>query len=91
MKLPSLAITTVLLFTLAACEDWSRRDRMIAGGVAGAAIGGLTADALSHDDDWIVLGVLAGAAIGTLVARNNATDECAYARGDGRYYVRRCP
>ena len=91
MNRPILLAATAALVFLTACEDWNRRDRMVAGGLAGAAIGGLTADALSNDDDWIILGVLAGAAIGTLVARNEATDECAYAHGDGTYYVRRCP
>ena len=91
MKRQTLILTIAGLILLTACEDWNRRDRMVAGGIAGAAIGGLTADALSHDDDWIVVGVVAGAAIGTLVAKNASSGDCAYARGDGTYYVRRCP
>jgi hypothetical protein len=37
-----------------------------------------------------VIAALGGAAAGTVVARNTATGQCAYARGDGTYYRAPC-
>jgi len=84
-------IALVAIGALAACEGMTRQERVVAGGLTGAALGALTAKALENDTDWVIVGALAGAAIGTLVAQNNATNDCAYARGDGTYYVRPCP
>ncbi|MCL4188344.1 MAG: hypothetical protein KJZ85_12115 [Rhodobacteraceae bacterium] len=52
------------------------------GGLAGATVGVLTATALQADRNWTLVAALAGVSTGTLVARNAATGECAYARGD---------
>jgi hypothetical protein len=43
------------------------------------------------NNDWRLIAALGGAAIGTIVAQNDATQECAYARGDGTYLVAPCP
>lgn len=84
-------IALAALAILSACEGMTRQERMVTGGLTGAALGALTAKALENDRDWIIIGALAGAAVGTLVAQNSATNECAYARGDGTYSVRPCP
>lgn len=91
MKFPSMVLATAAILALGACEGMTRQEQMVVGGLTGAALGGLTAKALENDDDWVIIGALAGAAVGTLVAQNNATKDCAYARGDGTYYVRPCP
>ncbi|MDD9731280.1 glucose-6-phosphate isomerase [Mameliella sp. AT18] len=83
------ALTTV--FLVAGCEDLTKEQRTIVGLTGGAAAGLITAKALDADDDWTLIAALAGAAAGTIVAQNSATDQCAYARGDGTYYVRPCP
>lgn len=75
---------------LTACQQPRREDRVIIGAVTGAAVGLLTAEALNADRDWRIIAVLAGAAAGALVARNDVTGDCAYARGDGTYYTRPC-
>lgn len=79
------------IFALTACEGMSRDERIILGGLTGATLAVITADALEVDDDWVILTALAGAAVGVLVARNRETNECAYKRRDGRYRVERCP
>lgn len=76
---------------LPGCEGLTREEQMVVGGLTGAALGVITADALNADRNWTIVAALAGAAAGVLVARNNATNECAYARGDGIYVIRRCP
>ncbi len=88
-RIPVLAIMASV--ALAGCEQMTAQERAIAGGATGAAIGALTAEALGADSDWRILAALAGAAAGVLVAQNEATGECAYARGDGTYRVARCP
>jgi osmotically inducible lipoprotein OsmB len=83
----------VTALALAGCDtsQMSQQDRAVAGGLGGAAAGFLTARALDADRDWQIIGALAGAAVGTLVAQNRQTGDCAYARGDGTYYVAPCP
>lgn len=90
MSRPVLIAVTALSLLTAGCEDMSREEAMVVGGIAGASAGYLTAKALDADPDWIVITTLAGAAIGTLVARNRQTDECAYKWRDGRYRIARC-
>jgi len=85
----AIAILAVALFP--ACEDQGSENDVLAGAIAGAAIGYVTAEIIEADDDWQLLAILAGAAAGTLVARNHRTNRCAYARGNGRYYTRPCP
>lgn len=75
----------------AGCEGMSAQEREIAGGLAGAAVGIVGADVLNAGGDWKILAALAGAAVGTMVARNEASGECAYARGDGTYRIAPCP
>ncbi|MGB8623970.1 MAG: glucose-6-phosphate isomerase [Paracoccaceae bacterium] len=79
------------LLAASGCDNMSRHDQdMVIGGLAGATIGILTAKALNADDDWVIIAGLAGATVGTLVARNQKTNECAYARADGTYRIVRC-
>ena len=84
---PLICITLVL----PACQGMSPESRTAAGLAGGAAAGLIPADALRADDDWRIISALAGAAAGVLVAENMVTGECAYARGDGTYYVAPCP
>lgn len=79
------------LAVLSGCDDLSSEQRTIVGLAGGAAAGLITAEALDADDNWRLIAALAGAAAGTLVAQNSATDNCAYARGDGTYSVAPCP
>ncbi len=76
---------------LAGCDTMTPRERQITGGLVGATAGLITASALSASAGWTLVTVLAGATAGTLVARNQRTGMCAYARKDGRYNTRRCP
>ena len=89
MKLPLIATVTAATFALTACETTQTRT-VIAGGT-GAAIGALTAEALTDDPAWTVVGALAGATAGTVVARNTGAQNCAYAVGDGTYRIAPCP
>ncbi len=80
----------VAALTLAGCDRMTPTERTVVGGLIGAGVGLVTADFLRADPNWTILAVMAGATAGALVARNQATNECAYAVGDGTYRVRRC-
>lgn len=87
-----ISVTIAAVFgLLTACENLDRDQRTIVGLTGGAAAGLLTAELLDADDDWRLIAALAGAAAGTVVAENQATRNCAYARGDGTYFTAPCP
>ena len=90
MRKTTLAVSAIALMALSACDGMTQQERMIVGGLAGATLGVVTATVLQADRNWTIIAALAGATAGTLVARNAATGECAFARGDGRYDIRRC-
>ena len=75
---------------LAGCVT-EEQERQITGAAIGGGLGLITAKALGADNNWSVVSTLAGAAAGALVARNQQTGQCAYARGDGTYYRAPCP
>lgn len=75
---------------LSGCATMTLRERQLTGGLVGATAGLLTASALNASAGWTLVTVLAGATAGTLVARNERTGMCAYARHDGRYDTRPC-
>ena len=78
--------------TLAGCQtSLTPQEQVVAGGLAGAAAGIVTARILNADAGWTILAGLGGAAIGTMVARNNATGQCAYKVGADRFETRPCP
>ncbi len=79
-----------LMFTLG-CENLTPEQRTVVGMTGGAAAGLITADLFDADDDWRIIAALAGAAAGTIVAQNDATQKCAFARNDGTYIVAACP
>jgi osmotically inducible lipoprotein OsmB len=85
--------TGVLVATLAVsgCENMTQSERTIAYGLAGAGAGLVAADVFDANPNWTILAALGGAAAGAMVARNQATGECAYAVGDGTYRVGPCP
>lgn len=89
MKKFTAVIAVTAGLALSACT-MSANERTVLGGLGGAGAGLLTANMLQANSNWTMLAVLGGAAAGALVARNTATNECAYARGDGTYHVRRC-
>lgn len=91
MPRSKLAPFLAFAFLLPACEGMSPDARTAAGLAGGAAAGLILADALEADDDWRIISALAGAAAGVVVAENMVTGDCAYARGDGTYYVAPCP
>lgn len=89
-KLLPLALTGAM--ALSACMEMTpNQQNELGGALAGAAVGVITAKALGANNNWTILTALAGAAAGSMVARNNQTNQCAYARGDGTYYTAPCP
>ena len=86
----SAAVLAALLL-VPACEGMSPESRTVAGVAGGAAAGLILAEALEADRDWRIIAALGGAAAGTIVAQNINNRDCAYARGDGTYYVAPCP
>lgn len=87
----SITLALAGLTFVQACENLSAEQRTAVGLTGGAAAGLITAELLDADDDWRLIAALAGAAAGVIVAENDATQQCAYARGDGTYYVAACP
>ena len=85
-----ITLSAASLLAVSACDNLSDRDNAILGGVAGATVGVLTADALGANDNWKILAGLGGAVAGVLVARNETTNECAYSNGDGTYRTAPC-
>ncbi len=79
------------LLAVPACENLTTDQRTVVGATGGAAVGLLTAELLDADKNWRLIAALAGAAAGTIVAQNEATQQCAYARGDGTYFLAPCP
>lgn len=79
------------LASLPACENLTPEQRTVVGVAGGAAAGLVTADLFDANKDWRLIAALAGAAVGTLVAQNDVTQQCAYARGDGTYFLADCP
>lgn len=85
-----IPLTCACALALSACQMTSN-EQAIVGGLVGAGAGLITANALDANRNWTVIAVLAGAAAGTMVARNNATRECAYSNGNGTYRTGPCP
>ncbi|MEX0320332.1 MAG: glucose-6-phosphate isomerase [Ruegeria sp.] len=90
MKFWMIGTLSLASVTLSACDTLTPEQRTVAGVAGGAAAGLIAADVLEADDDWRLIAALAGAAAGTVVAQNNRTQQCAYARGDGTYYTAAC-
>jgi osmotically inducible lipoprotein OsmB len=86
-----LVVISVSALGLAGCDTMTPDQQVVAGGLAGAAAGVLTADLLNANKEWTILAALAGAAVGTMVARNNVTNECAYKLSNGTYRIAPCP
>ncbi|WP_322865980.1 glucose-6-phosphate isomerase [Aquicoccus sp. G2-2] len=88
-----LILAAVSSLALSGCMDtMSQGQKTDLGGAAiGGALGLITAKALGANSNWAVLTTLAGAAAGVMVARNQATGECAYSNGDGTYRTGPCP
>ena len=90
MRKKLLISTCIGVLAISACDNMTTQEQLLVGGFVGATAGIITADALNANTNWTILAALAGAAAGVLVARNYATDECAYASGDGTYYTGPC-
>lgn len=88
-KLILIGAVTALLGA-AACGPMTPQQRTVAGGLGGATAGIVTARVLDANPNWTIAAGLAGAAVGTMVAQNQQTNECAYARGDGTYRIAPC-
>ncbi|MBE0412255.1 glucose-6-phosphate isomerase [Yoonia sp.] len=91
MKPFILTTTAAIVLLLTGCENLTTEQRTVVGLTSGAAAGLITADVLGADKNWRLIAALAGAAAGTVVAQNTATQQCAYARGDGTYILAPCP
>ena len=91
MKTKILGIGSAAFLALAGCEGMTPEGQALTGAALGAGAGYLTAEAFDANDNWQILATLAGAGVGSMVARNQQTGDCAYARGDGTYVVRPCP
>lgn len=87
----TMSLASVTLLMVSACDNLTPQQRTVVGATGGAAAGLITADLLDASNEWRLIAALAGAAVGTVVAQNEATKECAYARGDGTYFVASCP
>jgi hypothetical protein len=87
-RIPALIAAAAL--TLAGCDGLSPNERAAVGGLTGAALGIVAADALGADRNWTMVAALGGAAAGVLVARNSQTGQCAFSDGRGGYYTRPC-
>jgi hypothetical protein len=87
----AMTLAGAALLMVPACDNLTPEQRTIVGMTGGAAAGLITADMFDANNDWRLIAALGGAAIGTIVAQNDATQECAYARGDGTYLVAPCP
>ena len=92
-RLKLMAFSGAAVLALAACDPaaLSPEARTVAGAAGGAAAGLIAAEALRADNNWRIIAALGGAAAGTLVAQNNQTRQCAYARGDGTFFEAPCP
>ena len=90
MRKTILMASSAAMLLLVGCMT-PTEERMAGGAAIGGALGLITAKALGANRNWTMLTTLGAAAAGAMVARNNATNECAYARGDGTYSVRPCP
>ncbi len=91
MRKQIILLATAASLGLAGCYNTLTPDQQLGvGALGGAAAGILTADVLGANRNWTILAALAGAAAGTMVAKNNQTNMCAYARGDGTYYEAPC-
>ncbi|MEX5563996.1 glycine zipper 2TM domain-containing protein [Pseudophaeobacter sp. 1A16562] len=91
MKAKLAALTAAAVLALTGCENLTTEQRTVVGVTGGAAAGLIAAEALDANKNWRIIAALAGAAAGTVVAQNQATNTCAYARGDGTYYEAPCP
>ncbi|MDE4096110.1 MULTISPECIES: glycine zipper 2TM domain-containing protein [Rhodobacterales] len=91
MKAKLTALTAAAVLALTGCENLTTEQRTVVGVTGGAAAGLIAAEALDANKNWRIIAALAGAAAGTVVAQNQATNTCAYARGDGTYYEAPCP
>ena len=89
-RLITMALAGTSLLFAQACENLTPEQRTAVGLTGGAAAGLITAEIFDADDDWRLIAALAGAATGTIVAQNDATQQCAIARGDGTYLVAPC-
>lgn len=89
MRVPTLLLGGAAALSLAACGDVTRNEP--GGAMVGGATAFIAAKAFDVNDEWVLATTLAGAAAGAMVARNTATQECAYATGDGQYYTAPCP
>ncbi len=83
-------LATAGLILLTGCNTLTPQQRTVAGVTGGAAAGLITAEALEADDEWLIIAGLLGASAGTIVAQNSASQQCAYARGDGTYFEAPC-
>ncbi len=83
--------TSVTLLAGCANTGYNSDANTVAGAAGGAAAGLIAAEALEANDNWRLIAALGGAAAGTMVAQNQQTSQCAYARGDGTYYTAPCP
>ena len=87
MKKHVTALAAAAALVLAGCEDLSKEEQ---GALIGAGAGAVVAQVFDANLGWTVVAAAAGAAAGVLIARNQQTNECAYADGRGGYVTRPC-
>ncbi|WP_057793381.1 glycine zipper 2TM domain-containing protein [Roseovarius atlanticus] len=87
MKTKITALVTAAALTVTACDTLTNEEQ---GALIGAGAGAVAAQAFDANLGWTVVTAAAGAAAGALIARNQRTNQCAYADGRGGYVTRPC-
>jgi uncharacterized protein YcfJ len=87
MKKQITALATAAALTVTACDTLTDEEQ---GALIGAGAGAVAAQAFDANLGWTVVTAAGGAAAGALIARNQRTDQCAYADGRGGYVTRPC-
>ena len=87
-----LTVTFAVLASvmMSACGKMTPDEQTVAGVTGEATAGIITAEALEADKNWRLITALSGASVGTLVAKNQATNRCAFSRGDETYSIAPC-
>lgn len=80
MKKFAAPLLMISALAISGC-NLTAQDQANLGLVGGAGAGLLLADAFDANPQWTIVSAVGGAVIGQQIARNNATNQCAYYAG----------